>query len=60
MGEAQLGQKLSDGEIARIRDFLMSLTGKRPEVALPVLPPSAYFGAISKAELLTLSGKDAT
>ncbi len=42
MGEAQLGQKLTQAEIDRIQDFLMSLTGKQPEVALPILPPSAY------------------
>ncbi len=42
MGEAQLGQKLTDAEIDRIDDFLKSLTGKQPEVVLPILPPSVY------------------
>ena len=39
MGEAQLGQKLSEGEIDKIAEFLKSLTGRQPEVVLPLLPP---------------------
>jgi cytochrome c peroxidase len=40
MGESQLGQKLSDAEIDKIVEFLKSLTGRQPEVILPILPPS--------------------
>jgi cytochrome c peroxidase len=40
MGESQLGQKLSDSEIDKVSEFLKSLTGRQPEVTLPVLPPS--------------------
>lgn len=40
MGEVQLGQKLSEGEIDNIAEFLKSLTGRQPEVVLPILPPS--------------------
>lgn len=40
MGESQLGQKLSDAEIVKVTEFLKSLTGRQPEVTLPVLPPS--------------------
>lgn len=40
MGQAQLGQKLTDEEVAKITVFLGALTGKQPEVAYPVLPPS--------------------
>jgi cytochrome c peroxidase len=40
MGASQLGQKLSDGEIDKIVAFLKSLTGRQPEVVLPILPPN--------------------
>jgi len=40
MGEAQLGVKLSEAEIDNITEFLKSLTGRQPEVVLPILPPS--------------------
>jgi cytochrome c peroxidase len=40
MGESQLGQKLSEGEIDKITEFLKSLTGRQPEVILPILPPA--------------------
>jgi cytochrome c peroxidase len=40
MGESQLGQKLSQSEIDKIAEFLKSLTGRQPEVVLPILPPS--------------------
>lgn len=40
MGEAQLGQKLSDDEAGKITAFLKSLTGRQPEVVYPILPPS--------------------
>jgi cytochrome c peroxidase len=39
MAETQLGQKLSDDEAAKIVAFLKALTGKQPDVVLPVLPP---------------------
>jgi cytochrome c peroxidase len=40
MGESQLGQELSEEEVNKIVIFLDTLTGKQPEVELPVLPPS--------------------
>jgi cytochrome c peroxidase len=40
MGESQLGQKLSEGEIDNVTAFLKSLTGRQPEVVLPILPPN--------------------
>jgi cytochrome c peroxidase len=40
MGEAQLGQELNDEEVDKIVIFLGALTGKQPDVELPVLPPS--------------------
>lgn len=40
MGESQLGLKLDATDIERITEFLKSLTGRQPEVILPVLPPS--------------------
>jgi cytochrome c peroxidase len=40
MGEAQLGQQLSESEIDSVTQFLKSLTGRQPEVVLPILPPS--------------------
>jgi cytochrome c peroxidase len=39
MAEAQLGQKLSDEEAGKVVSFLKSLTGKQPQVVLPILPP---------------------
>jgi cytochrome c peroxidase len=39
MAEAQLGTKLSDDETTKIVAFLKSLTGKQPEIVLPILPP---------------------
>ncbi len=44
MGESQLGQKLSDDETGKLAAFLTSLTGRQPEITLPILPPS---GSIS-------------
>jgi cytochrome c peroxidase len=40
MGQSQLGQNMSEAEIDKVTDFLRSLTGKQPEVVLPILPPS--------------------
>ncbi|WP_428382123.1 cytochrome-c peroxidase [Methylocystis sp.] len=39
MGESQLGAQLSADEIDKIVAFLNSLTGRQPEVVLPILPP---------------------
>jgi cytochrome c peroxidase len=43
MGESQLGQKLSDDETGKLAAFLTSLTGRQPEVVLPILPPSVPY-----------------
>ncbi len=40
MGTAQLGADLSPEEVRKITLFLKTLTGKQPEVVLPILPPS--------------------
>ncbi len=40
MGWTQLGEKLTDSQIGSISTFLRSLTGERPDVTLPALPPS--------------------
>lgn len=39
MAEAQLGAKLSDDEATKLVAFLKTLTGKQPDIVLPVLPP---------------------
>jgi cytochrome c peroxidase len=39
MGESQLGKKPDEGERDKIAAFLMSLTGRQPEIMLPILPP---------------------
>lgn len=39
MAESQLGVKLFDDEAVKIVAFLKSLTGKQPDVVLPILPP---------------------
>jgi len=38
MGDSQLGEIISDEEASLITDFLKALTGKRPELDLPLLP----------------------
>jgi cytochrome c peroxidase len=40
MGSAQLGIRLTPGEIDKIVTFLETLTGKQPKLEYPVLPPS--------------------
>lgn len=40
MGRLQLGRHFTDEENAQIVAFLKSLTGKQPEITLPILPPS--------------------
>ncbi|MEK4032665.1 cytochrome c peroxidase [Methylocystis sp. IM3] len=39
MADSQLGTKLSDDEATKVVAFLKSLTGKQPEIVLPILPP---------------------
>lgn len=41
MGRVQLGRKFTAEENARIVAFLKTLTGKQPQFAMPILPPSA-------------------
>lgn len=40
MGSIQLGIEISDKEATSIETFLKSLTGKKPVVVYPILPPS--------------------
>lgn len=40
MGSVQLGIEISDEEAVSIVDFLGSLTGRKPEIIYPILPPS--------------------
>ena len=40
MGDAQLGETLTDEEAEYIVKFLKTLTGEQPKITLPVLPPS--------------------
>ncbi|MCL2384273.1 MAG: c-type cytochrome [Alphaproteobacteria bacterium] len=40
MARSQLGQELTNDEIDSVVEFLKSLTGRQPEVVLPILPPS--------------------
>lgn len=40
MGVTQLNRNFSKNEIANIVAFLKTLTGKQPEFAMPILPPS--------------------
>jgi cytochrome c peroxidase len=42
MGAAQLGLALSDDENKKIVAFLKSLTGRQPDVTLPILPPRTH------------------
>lgn len=39
MAESQLGVTLTNDETAKIVAFLTSLTGRQPEIVLPILPP---------------------
>jgi len=40
MGRLQLGHKFTKDQNAKIVAFLKTLTGKQPQIALPILPPS--------------------
>jgi cytochrome c peroxidase len=40
MGKLQLGKSFTDEEVSQIVAFLKTLTGKQPQFAMPVLPPS--------------------
>ena len=40
MAESQLGQPLTEADIAAIESFLLALTGEQPQVSYPILPPS--------------------
>lgn len=40
MGQIQLGKKFTDEETSQIVAFLKTLTGKQPELTMPILPPS--------------------
>lgn len=40
MGRLQLGRKFTKDENAKIVAFLKTLTGKQPQITLPILPPS--------------------
>jgi cytochrome c peroxidase len=40
MGRLQLGRRFTKEENAKIVAFLKTLTGKQPEITLPILPPS--------------------
>jgi cytochrome c peroxidase len=40
MATSQLGQDLTDAEVASIESFLLSLTGEQPQITYPILPPS--------------------
>jgi len=41
MGRLQLGRDYGEQEVADIVAFLKTLTGRQPEIVLPVLPPSS-------------------
>lgn len=41
MGKIQLGMDISDKETEQIVTFLKSLTGTKPEITYPILPPSS-------------------
>lgn len=41
MGSVQLGIEINDKEAAKIETFLRSLTGEKPQMIYPVLPPSS-------------------
>lgn len=40
MGSSQLGHELDAAEVESITRFLKTLTGRQPQVTVPVLPPS--------------------
>jgi cytochrome c peroxidase len=40
MGQSQLGEKLTDAEVASIVAFLQTLSGEQPRVEYPILPAS--------------------
>lgn len=40
MGNVQIGRQFTDEEVNQLAAFLRTLTGKQPQIALPILPPS--------------------
>ncbi|EIJ36333.1 cytochrome-c peroxidase [Thiothrix nivea] len=63
MGQLQLGKKFTDAETADIVAFLKTLTGKQPELQLPILPPSTNDTPVpepfNKADMEKAKQKDA-
>ncbi|MEZ5451498.1 MAG: cytochrome-c peroxidase [Thiothrix sp.] len=63
MGQLQLGKKFTDEETADIVAFLKTLTGKQPELQLPILPPSTNDTPVpepfNKADMEKAKQKDA-
>lgn len=53
MGTSQLGEELSDNDVEAIVAFLDSLTGKVPEVVLPILPPETATTPQPTADVIT-------
>jgi cytochrome c peroxidase len=41
MGKLQVGRAYSQEEVAKIVAFLKTLTGKQPDIKLPIMPPSS-------------------
>lgn len=56
MGTSQLGERLTDDEIAKVTAYLKSLTGKQPQVTYPILPPRtiAHYPFIAVVTTLSL------
>ena len=55
MARIQLGRQLSDEQTSDIVAFLNSLTGERPVITLPALPPSVYKASVSKKSTVAVS-----
>ncbi len=55
MGSSQLGETLTEVEVADIVAFLHTLTGEQPRIEYPILPPSTK--STPRPELMVVPGK---
>jgi cytochrome c peroxidase len=53
MGNAQLGQELTDQEVTYITAFLESLTGTLPQITYPILPAETPATPRPSGEVIT-------
>ncbi len=56
MGSSQLGATLSDDDVDAIVAFLRTLTGRQPQIELPILPPQTSRTPLPEPQGMTSAG----